>query len=226
MKKMIMTTSLVLLGIFAMTEHMEREGITAGVSSPTATNLATNWESVSTQWQTVQTPALEPEMESTQTAWDAMEAPLTALIMAMVERDLLYDQEEFVWTSLYYMIGIDQSMDFRVIDQEDSILVPVEMVQDCAFALFGTGENLPAIPESMREFVSYDQENFAYALAKGDASWTSCVLLDCQEDQGKVRLEAVYLDTDDETVICQFTALLQQGQGMFGYHIVDMQITG
>ncbi|MFI3253506.1 MAG: hypothetical protein R3Y63_04090 [Eubacteriales bacterium] len=157
--------------------------------------------------------------------WESMEAPVTALVMSLIEKDLSYDpqDEDFFWSSLYYMLGIYQSMDFRVIDQGNSFLMPEEMVQDCAFALFGTMPQ-PDLPEN--SFLSYHKESNTYSLEKGDASLSYCLLDNTSYlENGQITFHGRYIDYATEEVTCHFQATVTQGEGLFGYHLSHMSIS-
>lgn len=158
--------------------------------------------------------------------WTGMSPGVNALVMAMVERDVVYDlaDDTFIWNALYYMIGLNMVEDFRVIDCEDSYLVSKEMVEDCAYALFGDMVSLPKVPQSLADFVVEEEEG--YRLAKGDAALVSCLLEETKDlGDGVYVLEGVFVsEPDDMMVLCGFTGTVVKDDGMFGYHFVDLSL--
>lgn len=208
MKRMMMGTALtamVICGGWAMSQRPEAPTV------ETVTQLQLPQAETTPAWR------LAP--------WEAMEYPITALVMAMVEHDLAQDDPDFYWTSLYYLIGMTQTMDYRVIDQGDTLLIPTEMVQDCAYALYGEVIDLPPVPTAMTPFVSYDQEELGYVFGKGDASWSDCFLLHWENQDGKHLLQGEYVDWDGGQKICDFTVTLEEGDGMFGYHLTELTLS-
>ncbi len=159
--------------------------------------------------------------------WDAMSAPIHALALSMVERDLEYAVEnpDFFWSSLYYMVGMYQVVDFRVEDAGDFLLVPEEMLQDCAFALFGERAVFPEVPEEMLAFISHEPENYVYRLAKGDAAWVECVKTEVIEQEGgTVLVTGDLVAVAEEGVISSFVVELQESDSVYGYHLVGMDL--
>lgn len=158
--------------------------------------------------------------------WAPMSAPVNALVMAMVERDVVYDvhDSEFLWNSLYYMIGIHYSMDFRVTDLGEKILVPEEMVLDVAFALFGDDVVLTDVPLTLAKFVS--KEGSDYTMVKGDAAPVTCVLQHSTDlGQGRFLLEGDFVsEPDDMAVISHFEAIVVVDAGMFGYSMEEINL--
>ena len=73
-------------------------------------------------------------------ASQSMYPAVHALVMAMTENHLDYDPEdpEFLWTSLYYMLSLYGEMDERSELTDDTLILPSEVVQDYAAALYPT----------------------------------------------------------------------------------------
>lgn len=160
------------------------------------------------------------------TPWEAMESPVTALVMSMYERDLQYQVEEpyFVWSALYYMVGIYESRDWRVEEQGDWIVVPEEMIQDSAFALFGYSLDLPEIPEELADFIQ-KKEDFTYHLAQGDPSLTACKLITTTEQaDGSLLLTGETVFLVDGSILYEFSVILKENQGMYPYFVSDVTI--
>ena len=81
-------------------------------------------------------------------AAQAMYPAVHSLVLAMTENGLEYAPEdsEFLWTSLYYMLSLYGQMDERAELTDDTLILPSEMVQDYAAALYPQVEQLPGIP--------------------------------------------------------------------------------
>ncbi len=155
----------------------------------------------------------------------AMSPAINALVMAMVEQDLVYDSTDptFFWTAVFYTIGINETADFRVIDQGDSLWIPQEMVQDTVFALFGLNTTLPSIPNSMEHLVSYDKELYGYHWAYGDASLTECQFQEPTPlGNGVYEITGEFVSLPDDQSICSFTCTLIETDSIFAYYIQDI----
>lgn len=158
----------------------------------------------------------------------AMSAPVNALVMAMMEHDLTYDLQntEFYWNALYYMVAMYEIQDFRVTDQGDTLLVPEEMLADCAYALFGDASALPTVPETMADFVAYIPEENSYALAKGDCGLAECSVMTARDlGNGVLNLSCDFLYLPEDAVLAQVEVTILEGEGMFGYHIQNVALT-
>lgn len=156
--------------------------------------------------------------------WTPMIPPVNALVMAMVERDLNYEQEdpEFFWTALYYMVGIHHVNDFRVTTTDEFLYVPEEMMADCAYALFGS--DLMALPVSLADYITEEAEG--YRLARGDAALVESVLVAWENlGDGRFLLQGDFRSLVDASVICSFDCEVLENDGMFGYEIETMTLS-
>lgn len=157
----------------------------------------------------------------------AMAPAINALVMAMVEQDLHYDSSEptFFWTAMFYAIGINESADFRVIDQGDTLWIPEEMVRDTASALFGEDCPIPPLPQTLEHLIAYDKELYGYQWAKGDASLTECQLYSAVPmGQGVYELTGDFYGIADNQNICSFSCTLVETDSMFAYYIGEIEI--
>lgn len=163
--------------------------------------------------------------QETPDPWGQMAPAVDAIALVMADYAMEYDLEspEFVWTSLYYMMSINQVSDFRVTELEEIYLVPGEMVEDCAYALFGQSE-LPPLPVSLSAFVR--AEGADYVLAKGNRPLVETALLEMEqgEDGDYVLWAAMLSLPDDMAEICRFQVTLTPAVGMFGYTITEMEL--
>ena len=89
-------------------------------------------------------------------AAQSMYPAIHALVMAMTENHLDYDPEdpEFLWTSLYYMLSLYGQMDERAELTDDTLILPGEVVQDYASALYPDVSTLREIPSPISERIS------------------------------------------------------------------------
>ncbi len=160
-------------------------------------------------------------------AWTPIVPPMNALVMAMLEKDLdcRTSDPEFFWNSMYYMIGIYGDMDWRAEDLAGHYIVPEEMVYDCAYALFGLETGLPELPESLENFVTHDADNFNYIMAKGDVGLAETVVTEVTAlGDGRHAVEGAFVALVDEALICEFVAVLEESDSLYGYHVEDISI--
>lgn len=160
--------------------------------------------------------------------WAPMVAPVNALVMSMAERGGEYDPQDatFMWNSLYYVIGLYGTSDWRTMEQGDYYLIPEEVVADYAYALFGNSEDLPPIPENLTEFVIYHEEEGNYLLKKGESSLTDSRLVHISFlEENRYEAQGEFYSLVDQSVLWEFTSVLVKNDSMFGYHIVDFSIT-
>ena len=99
---------------------------------------------------------------------DAMVAPVNALVMCMVEQGLAYNDQDdvFLWNSLYYMLSLCGQMDERAELTDDTLILPSEVVQDYAAALYPDVATLPEIPAPISERISYRAADVTYLLSR------------------------------------------------------------
>lgn len=159
--------------------------------------------------------------------WTPMVPPVNALVMSMAEQGATYDLNDdyFIWNSLYYMIGLYGTQDWRVQEDINHYVVPLEMVEDYAFALFGYSADLPNIPEQLQLFVEYDSETQVYHWQKGDASLTDSRLVDMIPlGDGLFEIHGEFFAEDHDLVLWYFHGIIYENDSMFGYSIVDFSI--
>lgn len=158
---------------------------------------------------------------------DAMIPPINALVLSMLEQDLSYDESSdvFMWNSVYYMISLCGQMDSRAELTDTQLILPTETVEDYASALFTNYSGLPALPEQMRDRVSYDPLSDSYSLARGDAGLSETLLNTVEYlDDGTVAITGSLISLVDGHEMCSFTAALAEKQTMFGYAISELNI--
>lgn len=155
---------------------------------------------------------------------DAIQLPITALVMAMVERDLTYDgnSDEFIWDALYYMLGMYGQVDSRADVTGNLLTVPAETVQDYMAALFGHA-SLPDVPAALAGAVTY--QDGEYLLTLGDFGQSETRLGTLQRGAGGLcRLPGELVDPADGSVLCRFEVTLMRSENMFGFSILDLVI--
>ncbi|MCI8870524.1 MAG: hypothetical protein HFF39_08305 [Lawsonibacter sp.] len=161
------------------------------------------------------------------TAMDAMVPPINALVLCMLEQDLVYNESSdvFLWNSLYYMISLYGQMDTRAELTDDTLILPSETVRDYAAALFTNYAGLPALPAHLRDRVSYDADQDCYRLARGDAG-----LSETRVDRadklpgGLLQVSGALIALEDEGELCRFQAILSANNSMFGYSVSGLEI--
>ena len=160
-------------------------------------------------------------------AMDGMIPPVNALVLSMLEHDLAYDESSdvFLWNSVYYMISLYGQMDSRAELTDDQLILPSETVADYAAALFSNYSGLPALPEQMKDRVTYNAANDTYSLARGDAGLSETQILQMTRlGNGAVEVFGAVISLADESTMCTFTATLHVNNSMFGYSIAGLNI--
>ncbi len=159
--------------------------------------------------------------------FEAINLPLNAVALAMVEHNLAYNSADdaFVWTALYYALSIFGQMDDRAQLTDEALLVPSETVQDYLRALFRDRSQLPPLPTGPQAAVSYDPVTDLYALTLGDLA-QSTMTLDAPSPahSGLVSVTGTLTDPGSGQVICHVQALLETNESMFGCSIVQVDI--
>lgn len=160
-------------------------------------------------------------------SFQPMVAPINALVMCMIERDVSYSPKdsEFLWSSLYYMIGLVGTKDWRLIELENRLLVPGEMVEDYAYVLFGYSQNLPPIPDCMTDFVEYDAEADVYIWARGDAGLSSTEITKLFPlGDNRYQIQGYFYNVAENTPLWEFAGVLIENDSMFGYQIENFAL--
>ncbi len=158
---------------------------------------------------------------------EGMVAPVNAMVLCMLERDLAYDESSdlFLWNSLYYMISLYGQMDDRAELTDESLILPSETVCDYAAALFTNYNGLPELPAQLWEFVSYDAQSDCFVLARGDAGLSELVIETVNElDNGTCQITGALVALEDNSILCRFDATLAANNSMFGYSISALNI--
>ena len=158
-------------------------------------------------------------------ASQSMYPAVHALVMAMTENHLDYDPEdpEFLWTSLYYMLSLYGEMDERSELTDDTLILPSEMVQDYAAALYPDVAALPEIPAPISERISYHASDGTYRLARGDEGLSQVTVEPpIYLSSGAVVMNGVLKSLEDGSTLREFQVTLAARDSMFGYIITDL----
>ena len=158
----------------------------------------------------------------------AMRPALHALTLAMLENDLAFDpqDEDFLWTSLYYMLGMYGQQDQRAVLTDDTLILPPEVISDYAAALYPQVTELPEIPQSIADRMAYSAQDNTYHLARGDAGLAEVAVRSAEtQADGTLALSGSLVYPVDGSSLASFQAVLQPTDTMFGYVITDMTLT-
>ena len=158
-------------------------------------------------------------------ASQSMYPAVHALVMAMTENHLDYDPEdpEFLWTSLYYMLSLYGEMDERSELTDDTLILPSEMVQDYAAALYPDVATLPEIPAPISERISYHASDGTYRLARGDEGLSQVTVEPpIYLSSGAVVMNGALKSLEDGSTLRDFQVTLAARDSMFGYIITDL----
>ena len=161
------------------------------------------------------------------TSLEGMVPPVNALVLSMLEHDLDYDESSdvFLWNSVYYMISLYGQMDSRAELTDELLIIPSETAADYAAALFSNYNGLPALPEQLKDRVTYDEISDTYSLARGDAGLSETQILQVKEfADGSLEAFGAVVSLADESIMCTFTARLDVNNSMFGYSISELNI--
>ncbi len=165
------------------------------------------------------------DVPATSSAMDGITPPITALVMCMMEQNLVYDQNDdsLIWNGLYYMLSLYGGLDARAQMTDDTLILPDEAVQDYAAALFYGLDAVPNLPEAMAERVTHEDGH--YYLARGDAGQVDITLgTETQQADGALLVEGALVRTADDTSLCTFLVKLQPNDSMFDYAIDEILI--
>ena len=157
-------------------------------------------------------------------ASQAMYPAVHALVMAMTENHLDYDPEdpEFLWTSLYYMLSLYGQMDQRAEFTDDTLLLPGEVIQDYAAALYPDVSSLPDIPSPISQRIS-QAGNGIYRLARGDEGLSQVTVEPpIYLAEGTVVMNGALVALEDNSVLRKFQVTLLPRDCMFGFIITDL----
>lgn len=158
-------------------------------------------------------------------ASQSMYPAVHALVMAMTENHLDYDTEdpEFLWTSLYYMLSLYGEMDERSELTDDTLILPSEVVQDYAAALYPDVATLPEIPAPISERISYRASDGTYRLARGDEGLSQVTVEPpIYLSSGPVVMNGALKSLEDGSDLRKFQVTLAARDCMFGYIITDL----
>lgn len=158
---------------------------------------------------------------------DAIGLPIHALVLSMTEHEFAYDPQSapFVWNALYYALSMYGKADDRAELTQDALLLPSESVDDFFRALFAGLDALPALPEQMDGFVSYDPSSDMYRLALGDFALTQIRLgQPMTQENGTFIVNGTLTSPEDDAPLSSFRVALTENDTMFGFSILDVSL--
>lgn len=136
----------------------------------------------------------ETPTPSAKEAVASMEAPIDALARCMLENDMEYEPEnpDFFWTALYYFAGA-YGLEHELVEEVPKtyqLKVPKTVMEEHAIALFSTYDGLMDLPSIMKGNVSYDPDEDAYFLSRGDIGASEMRLTNVEETEDGYSLVA------------------------------------
>ena len=106
---------------------------------------------------------------------------------------------------------------------DDTLILPSEMVQDYAAALYPQVEQLPGIPAPISQRIRYQASDDSYHLARGDEGLAEVVLqTPITLASGAVVLTGQLNSLEDGSLLRDFQVTLSPRDSMFGYVITDL----
>ena len=160
---------------------------------------------------------------------ESMYPAVHALVLAMTENHLEYNPEnaEFLWTSLYYMLSLYGQMDERAELTDDTLILPSEVVQDYAAALYPDVSALPEIPAPISGRISYHTSDDTYRLARGDEGLSQVTVEPpIYLQNGTIVMNGALKALEDGSTLREFQVTLLPRDCMFGYIITDLTFSG
>ena len=161
-------------------------------------------------------------------ASQAMLPAVHALVLSMTENDLTFNPEDpqFLWTSLYYMLGLYGEYDQRAELTDESLILPTEVIQDYAAALYPDVSALPEIPAPISERITYQSANDSYYLTRGDAGLAEITVQSITtQSNGSEFMVGDLTYVVDGSALVSFEATLVPSDSMFGYVLTDLTIS-
>lgn len=153
------------------------------------------------------------EAPTTEEAVASMQAPIDALGRCMLENQMDYDPQnpDFFWTALYYFAGAYGMEHEGVEEIPDTyqLKVPKAVMEEYAIALFSSYQGLPDLPSIMKGNVSYDPDEDAYFLSRGDIGLSEMRLTDVEEtEDGYTLIAELWGIGEEETLIASWDVSL------------------
>lgn len=161
------------------------------------------------------------------TQLDAIESPIHALVLSMLENNLNYDANSdlFVWTALYYTLSMYGATDSRAEMTDNALLFPAECPQDFSHALFADLDQLPQIPAELADRISFEDGDH-YQLALGDFGLNEIVLGALSPVSDTVyTLDGTLIDPASGLRLCSFTVTLEKNDTMFDFSILHVVLS-
>lgn len=143
-----------------------------------------------------------------------MVEPIDALVRCSLENNINYDPADakFFWTALYYFLGEYGGENPLVTETEDlKLKVPKKVAQEYAIALFANYEDLLSLPESLSNYITYDEDLDAYLLVQGDRGLAETVLSNYKETKNAFTASAKLISTiGEKEVLGEWTVTMQK----------------
>lgn len=155
----------------------------------------------------------KPNAPTAEEAVASMKAPIDALARCMLENDMEYDPEDpdFFWTALYYFAGAYglEHEDVEEVPDSYQLKVPASIMEEHAIALFSDYDGLMDLPSIMKGNVSYDPDENAYFLSRGDIGASEMRLSNVEEtEDGYTLVAELWSMEQTEELIAQFDVTL------------------
>ena len=137
--------------------------------------------------------------------------PMEVIMSCMIENNYLYDAEnpDFFWAAIRYMCGICGLNDTNAIvdGEKGTLTMPKKDVIKYAQATFAKYNDLFEIPDSLKDVITYDNDNETYTFGIGDKGIEEAVVHSVEENgDGTYTVTVDLMDPSDNTFIaeCEF----------------------
>lgn len=170
----------------------------------------------------------QPDFSTQTVNVGAVYAPIDALAFAMLENEQTYqiNDSTFFWTGLYYMLSFYGQMDSRAEQTDEKLILLSEIVHDYANSLYFGFEALPALPDELSAFITYDLDSDCFILQRGDIAQSELFIDYFQVDaQGDAVARGFIKSPVNGKVMCTFEATLFADDSMFEFTIGNMVLT-
>ena len=158
---------------------------------------------------------------------DSMGPALHGIVLAMLNHDVTsFDltNTDLAWESLYNMLSLYGQLDSRSEISEDLLLLRSETAQDYAAALDITVEQLPPLPASLKDRLTYDRSQEVYHVVCGSDALAQIQVQEVQSTAQGLRLTGALVYVVDNEELAQFQATLQLRDNMFGYAVTSLTL--
>lgn len=158
---------------------------------------------------------------------EAMLPAIHGLVLAMMNHGAdQFDRadSDLVWEGLYNMLSLYGEMDSRCDESNGELSLPEETVRDYAAALDVAFDDLPPLPEQLRDRINYDNVSQNYILVCGETGPVQIQMDSLQSEDGELTLAGSLIYLANGEVLANFRAGLKPTDTMFGFAVSTLNV--